>query len=566
MDDGDVFTFDINANIDGNVSVKGRGDGEIIIEPGVTVNVDGNFQLDDQNSKCTLSQPCVFKIVVHGTLHISGNFKNNLYTVVWSGTGTVVFDDDLENSSNGCMSCGGGGCPNFTGNPDCSDNGVNCPNGDFCDAIANPIPNPCAPDIEAPNLVCPSNIVTNIIAGCTRAVSWTPPVPTDNCSPPPPTATTPFPPGTLFSKGVHTIVYTAVDASGNSKNCSFTVTVNDLIKPIITNCPTNIVTNLTGPGCTRAVSWTPPAATDNCTLSTFSPNFLPGSSFPKGVTTVIYTARDASDNIETCSFTVTVNDLIKPIITNCPTNIVTNISGSGCTRAVSWTSPAATDNCASVAFTPNFLPGSSFPKGITTVIYTATDASGNIETCSFTVTVNDNIAPLINCPPEVTITSYDPILQTGIATWKVPEATDNCSTISSLIGTADPGDSFPKGMTLITYTATDASGNITTCDFEVNMTEVPEEIELEVYKALSPNNDGFNDVWRIKGIENYPKNRVTVFDRWGREVYSVNGYNNENVMWDGLNGGKTLPTGTYFYVIEINNGASVLRGPLELVH
>ncbi len=136
MGDGDSFTFDASANIRGNVSVNAEGNARIVIPLGVTVNIDGNFQLDQKNSGCSLSNPCIFEIEVNGTLNFSKNVQNNLAKLVWSGSGTVTVDDNFENSSNGCMECGSGGCPNFNEDLDCKDDG-GCSTGNFCTAISN---------------------------------------------------------------------------------------------------------------------------------------------------------------------------------------------------------------------------------------------------------------------------------------------------------------------------------------------------------------------------------------------------------------------------------------------
>ena len=133
MGNGDSFTFDVSVNIGGNVSVNAEGNARIVIPLGVTVNVDGNFQLDQKNSGCSSSNPCIFEIEVNGTLNISQNFQNNLVRLVWSGSGTVTVGDNFENSSNGCMDCGSGGCPGFESDLDCRDDGAGCSAGDFCD-------------------------------------------------------------------------------------------------------------------------------------------------------------------------------------------------------------------------------------------------------------------------------------------------------------------------------------------------------------------------------------------------------------------------------------------------
>src|SRR5204863_90772 len=106
----------------------------------------------------------------------------------------------------------------------------------------------------------------------------------------------------------------------------------------------NITVNITGAGCTKTVSWTPPTASDNCNVKTFTSTHSPGFAFPKGSTTVTYTAKDPAGNTATCSFVVTVNDVTPPVISGCPANITVNASAS-CNAVVTWTAPTFTDNC-----------------------------------------------------------------------------------------------------------------------------------------------------------------------------------------------------------------------------
>lgn len=89
--------------------------------------------------------------------------------------------------------------------------------------------------------------------------------------------------------------------------------------------------------------------------------------------------------------------------------------------------------------------------------------------------------------------------------------------------------------------------------------------DLIVYNAISPNGDGLNDTFVIKGIEKYPDNTVEIFNRWGVKVYEAKGYNESNVMFAGysdgrgtVNRGEKLPTGTYFYILKYNNGTKVM--------
>jgi gliding motility-associated-like protein len=78
----------------------------------------------------------------------------------------------------------------------------------------------------------------------------------------------------------------------------------------------------------------------------------------------------------------------------------------------------------------------------------------------------DNVPPVIaGCPGEITV-DVTPGTCRAVVVWQPPTATDNCQ-LASLVSTHNPGDSFSPGKTTITYTATDGSGNKTTCSFPV---------------------------------------------------------------------------------------------------
>lgn len=76
--------------------------------------------------------------------------------------------------------------------------------------------------------------------------------------------------------------------------------------------------------------------------------------------------------------------------------------------------------------------------------------------------------------------------------------------------------------------------------------------------AFSPNGDGRNDVWELKGIEAYPQAEVRVFNRWGIAVFQSTGYQQP---FDGRN----LPPGTYAYTLRYAPGEPLLRGAVQLI-
>jgi len=81
--------------------------------------------------------------------------------------------------------------------------------------------------------------------------------------------------------------------------------------------------------------------------------------------------------------------------------------------------------------------------------------------------------------------------------------------------------------------------------------------QIQVYTGFTPNGDGKNDTWIIENIGDFP-NKVSIFNRWGQTLQEIRNYDNVNNVWDGteMKSKKKVSTGTYFYVIELDNGAT----------
>lgn len=89
-----------------------------------------------------------------------------------------------------------------------------------------------------------------------------------------------------------------------------------------------------------------------------------------------------------------------------------------------------------------------------------------------------------------------------------------------------------------------------------------EPLELQMPTGYSPNNDGQNDYFVIKGIEAYPDNEFQVYNRWGNIIYKEQGYSN---MWNGNNNsGEEIPDGTYYVVLVIKGTEITLTGYVDL--
>jgi hypothetical protein len=154
---------------------------------------------------------------------------------------------------------------------------------------------------------------------------------------------------------------------------------------------------------------------------------------------------------------------ILPIASN-PTMTAGVRVGNG--RVVIGVNTTSTPTLTQTAGLPS---GSTFPVGVTTNTFTASDAFGNSNTCSFTVTVSDNEAPSITgCPADITMCE-------GVVTFTNSAiATDNC-TAATVAQTGGPasGDALTAGTYTVTYTATDGASNSSTCSFNITVNPNP---------------------------------------------------------------------------------------------
>jgi len=321
-------------------------------------------------------------------------------------------------------------------------------------------------DTEPPQLTCPEPIVQTTDPGqCLALVNVLPPTATDNCG----AAVGGIrsderPLNAAYLKGVTTITWTATDAAGNSTNCTQTITVIDNEKPVISGMPANIslTSSLGNPAtCAQVATWTLPTATDNCGVTSFTSSHGSGASFPVGVTTVTYTAVDAATNTATASFTVTVTDDTKPVIT-CPSPIVTSTGASGCSAMVSVTPATATDNCGIMFVTgvrSDAQPlSAAYPKGVTTITWTATDTAGNTATCTQTVTVNDTVNPIAKAKPAAIL--LDASGNATITAAQINDgSSDNCG-IKSIVISKSAFNCANLGPNSVTLTVTDTSDNV----------------------------------------------------------------------------------------------------------
>jgi len=291
---------------------------------------------------------------------------------------------------------------------------------------------------------------------------------TDNCCPGPLVVA-----GTVdtVNVGTYVVSYNSTDCHGNAATTKYrTVHVVDTTAPVITGCPTGTKVNNGAGQCGAVVTWVLPTASDACCLFSFTSDWQSGSLFPVGSTVVTYAAKDCNGHTTTCSFTVTVVDIEKPVITLVGGNMTV-----GCSSPFTDPGATATDNCCAG---PLVVAGTVDMANVGTYVisYDSTDCQGNAAVTKYrTVHVVDTIAPaIIGCPGNISV-GNDSGQCGAVVSWTLPTAYDACC-LSSFSSDWLPGSFFPVGFTVVTYTAEDCNGHVTTCSFTVTVADVEKPV------------------------------------------------------------------------------------------
>ncbi|SFB58686.1 HYR domain-containing protein, partial [Algoriphagus aquimarinus] len=245
-------------------------------------------------------------------------------------------------------------------------------------------------DGEKPQITCPANISATVEFGQVgKMINYNLPQATDNCGVPTIQLISGFASGEIFPVGPTTITYSATDLSGNSTECSFTVTVtesDDTEEPVISDCLADIIVFTDTDTCGAIVSWIEPTATDNSGFVTITSTFNPGSNFTLGTTQVVYTAIDEAGNQSICTFNVTVIDKQLPLVITRPRSFTIDLEEELIIGA-SDIDNGSTDNCSIGAYELSKTLFTAADEGENLIFLTVTDINGNQSSEQATVTI-----------------------------------------------------------------------------------------------------------------------------------------------------------------------------------
>ncbi|MGB9124498.1 MAG: HYR domain-containing protein, partial [Nitrosotalea sp.] len=287
---------------------------------------------------------------------------------------------------------------------------------------------------------------------------------------------------------------------------------NDHTPPSITS-PSDITVEATG--ILTPVSIGQATATDASGISSLTSNAP--SKFPLGITMITWTAIDNAGNAAKAVQKITVQDTTPPVLTAPPP--VTIEATSSDHNSIDLGLPSVNDAVGVESVTNDAPP--YFPIGKTTVTWKAIDTSGNAATATQVVTVQDTTPPVIHAPSDITqeaTSSISNVVNLGNAT-----VTDN-GLLTSVTNNAP--SVFPLGKTMLTWTATDQSGNTATATQVVNIVDTtPPKISpppIVTFEATSLNqnvvplgNATVTDNGLIKSVTNnapsvFPLGKTTI--------------------------------------------------------
>jgi gliding motility-associated-like protein/uncharacterized repeat protein (TIGR01451 family) len=191
------------------------------------------------------------------------------------------------------------------------------------------------------------------------------------------------------------------------------------------------------------------------------------------------------------------------------------------------------------------------------------------------IVVIDNIPPAFDLIGVEGIPSVGTtVLTTNSVEWTIPSLDFGETAVLNIrVEVNQDSEADADGYTN-TATITDSLG-VTHVDDDFTNDEDDITLEpncLRVYSLVSPNNDGDNESLHIDCIGDYPGNSIRIYNRWGSLIYETQDYDNVLNNWSGQSNSDSIitidlgknsdgvPEGTYYYILDLNNGEEPLAG------
>lgn len=254
------------------------------------------------------------------------------------------------------------------------------------------------------------------------------------------------------SVGSNTVILTVTDESGNSSSCTASVMVEDNIPPTPICQDITIELDENGEAVIQP-SDVDNGSFDNCEVALLELNETEFDCSEVGSNTVELTVTDVNGNTSSCNANVMVEDNVPP--TPICQDVTVQLDGNGQASIIpSEIDNGSFDNCDVASLELDEMDFDCSEVGENTVELTVTDVNGNTASCNATVTVEDNIPPVVlSVPADITLECDLPI------PGDEPVAEDNCEVIITHQDVTIPGSCTGDYMVKRTFTVVDPSGN-----------------------------------------------------------------------------------------------------------
>ncbi len=278
--------------------------------------------------------------------------------------------------------------------------------------------------------------------------------------------------------GINTIVYTVVDACGDTAQCQTVVNVG-LNVPPQASCPGDTTIFLCEPGGDICLDgFVAYDANDNITSAVVDLGTLSGTEVcftpVEGLNTITFTVTDGCGEISQCATNITVELNSNPTV-SCPgdTSIFLCEPGEICLDGFSYSD--ADDNITDVTVTGGTLTGTEVcftpVEGVNTITLEVTDACGQTDQCTANITVAFNHAPVVACPGDQQMTVCD-LSEICIDGFSYSDVDDNITDVTVTGGTLTGTEvcfTPVEGVNTITLEVTDACGQTDQCTTNITV-------------------------------------------------------------------------------------------------
>ena len=332
-------------------------------------------------------------------------------------------------------------------------------------------------------------------------------------------------------------------------------------------CPITTAVQLDG----KETGGTPTGKWSTSGTGNFSPSgtvlnaqYLPSSQDVSAGIVTLTLASTSADNCAISTSTMTIKFQLLHAVTAGASQSICSQGGAILNGQISipgggmWaTTGTGTFNPSASQLNATYIPGTDDIKAGSVVLTLTANSPGQCYIPSDNLTIRLVPPPTVDAGNTVfvlkgnTATLQPAVSDPAVTYLWAPNINISSTTEKNPVITADVSRTY-------TLTVTDVRGCVSSD--EVNVIVSP---EITIPNAFTPNGDGVNDQWNIRGLVAYQQATVDVFDRNGQKIFHSVGYGNP---WDGTYKGQQVPYGVYYYIIDPKlTGLQVLSGSVTVI-